>query len=713
MPAFLVLLHKLTHSAFHWYNQFLTKESTQTMPRNKNNLLLTIKSISLLLIALSLITACTNQALPTPIPTDPLPTATALHATPTQIPPTPSPELTTVPTMEPEPSPEPTPEPSPTPMSFQGQVSLNKDNLNQVELLAMLGDGVVRDLAWSPDGKNLALCTMLGVDIFSINPFEKSQQLNQSIPCKAIDWSQTNQFLAIAIPEGEIQLWDTDQWALLNTLESQFDDIHGIALSSSGKNLAIGSNQGEVKIMKLNSSASNEEDLLISSHVYGKVLVAWSPDEKSLVSANEDGRLVVWDAQSGELIILLDGHDAPINGMAWSADSKTLASSSQDYQIKLWDFQEKSASHAFSGTGPLVWNPDKDVLYFNHEGTLSSQAIIEDSQAKALSNEPVYAILLSLSADTKQLALINEHGSLLIINSQTGKAEEVYTQYSLPITDIASSPDGSQYASLSADGTLSLWDSKTGEQIHRLDGMAISATQLAWSPDGKFLAFEGDNGQLRLFELESQSVAHDLKPEFPANIGSIAWSPDSQVVSIGQTSGNISLWDVNTATEIPAFQTHADTVGALAWHPQIDQFTAGDDLGILRVWEPSGRRVLKRLESHAASIFDIAYAPDASLLATASADGFIFLWDVQSMEILHKLDASGCQVNRIAWAESGDFLASVDSCGNLRIWDPQSGQALHILKDNDKPLYGLSLTANGQTILTSGLDGVIRVWGIR
>ncbi|NLA80509.1 MAG: hypothetical protein GX853_07180, partial [Chloroflexi bacterium] len=62
---------------------------------------------------------------------------------------------------------------------------------------------------------------------------------------------------------------------------------------------------------------------------------------------------------------------------------------------------------------------------------------------------------------------------------------------------------------------------------------------------------------------------------------------------------------------------------------------------------------------------------------------------------------------------SGDFLASVDSCGNLRIWDPQSGQALHILKDNDKPLYGLSLTANGQTILTSGLDGVIRVWGIR
>lgn len=681
------------------------------MPRNRNKLLLTIKSISLLLIALSLITACTNQDIPTPVPTEALPSATALRATPTQNPPTPSPEPTIIPTKEP--SPEPTPEPSRTPMSFQGQVSLNKDNLNQVELLAMLGDGVVRDLAWSPDGKNLALCTMLGVDIFSINPFEKSQQLNQSIPCKAIDWSQTNQFIAIAIPEGEIQLWDTNQWALSNTVESQFDDIHDIALSPSGKNLAIGSKQGEVKIMKVSSSASNEEDRLVSSHVYGKVLVAWSPDETSLVSANEDGRLVIWDAQNGELIILLDGHDAPINGMAWSPDSKTLASSSQDYQIKLWDIQKKSASYAFAGTGPLVWNPDKDVLYFNHEGTLSSQAIIKNSQAKALASEPIYAILLSLSADTKHLALINEHGFLLIIDSQTGKTEEVYTQYSLPITDIATSPDSSQYASLSADGTLSLWNSKTGEQIHRLDGKAISATQLAWSPDGKFLAFEGDNGQLRLFELESQSVVHDFKPEFPANIGSIAWSPDSQVVSIGQTSGNISMWDIKTATEIPAFQTHADTVGALAWHPQNNQFTAGDDLGIIRVWEPSERRVLKRLESHAASIFDIAYAPDGGLLATASADGFIFLWDANRMEILHKLDASGCQVNRIAWAGSGDFLASVDSCGNLRIWDPQTGQALHTLKDNDKPLYGLSLTANGQTILTSGLDGVIRVWGIR
>ena len=50
-----------------------------------------------------------------------------------------------------------------------------------------------------------------------------------------------------------------------------------------------------------------DDEIMITPHVFGGVLVAWSPDGSQLSTANLDGRMMLWDTKVGNFELLLDG----------------------------------------------------------------------------------------------------------------------------------------------------------------------------------------------------------------------------------------------------------------------------------------------------------------------------------------------------------------------------------------------------------------------
>src|SRR5262249_30291621 len=73
-----------------------------------------------------------------------------------------------------------------------------------------------------------------------------------------------------------------------------------------------------------------------SAEVWG---VAFSPDDKYIVTASVDKTARLWDAQTGTFIREFVGHTDTLYDVAYSPDGKTILTGSGDKTARLWDVQ--------------------------------------------------------------------------------------------------------------------------------------------------------------------------------------------------------------------------------------------------------------------------------------------------------------------------------------------------------------------------------------
>jgi WD40 repeat protein/predicted DNA-binding protein YlxM (UPF0122 family) len=216
--------------------------------------------------------------------------------------------------------------------------------------VAFHGSGEIH--VWRTETRDVLTIRLVESLSDAIDHFLSDEVVHQHIMTRMLDevsilmFSPDGKKLVSGTMGGKVQMWDPETGTELapflagqnppgnfsDTMALK-DPITALAFSSNGALLAVGSEQ-KIRLLG-NSKQSRLKDI-----PRGTKSLAFSPDDTVLVAGLRNGGIELFDMTIGEKINTLNGHTAIVGTLVFSPDGKTLVSAGQDGTILVWNWEE-------------------------------------------------------------------------------------------------------------------------------------------------------------------------------------------------------------------------------------------------------------------------------------------------------------------------------------------------------------------------------------
>lgn len=393
--------------------------------------------------------------------------------------------------------------------------------------------------------------------------------------------------------------------------------------------------------------------------------IAFSPDDRLVVTCSSDTTLKLWDRRTSTLVRTIRGHRGSVRSVAFSPDGTHLASSSDDGTARLWEV----------GTGRLLRTLE------GHKG--------EDTR-------------LAFSPDGKLLASGGNDGGVRLWNPDTGALLRKLEGHTDSVTGVTFSADGRLLASASLDQTVRLWEPRSGQLVRSLPHEARTYT-VRFSPTGDLLAV-GTEHALRIWDPQTGASLRSLETAGD-RVTSVAFMPDGESVAGGMYySDRIYFWNPRTGEPLRVLSGDNRAAWQVALSHDGKTLATSGLGGMLR--DPQTGVVQGRL-GRQDWMDSLAFSPDGRMLASGSQASRLRLWDLETGGLLRTLDGA-----HAAFSPDGRLLASGTAAGDVKLWNPQTGALQRTRGRHNGLITAIAFSADGRKVVTGGVDHWVRVWGV-
>jgi WD40 repeat protein/microsomal dipeptidase-like Zn-dependent dipeptidase len=291
---------------------------------------------------------------------------------------------------------------------------------------------------------------------------------------RAVAYSPDGQYLATG-GDDSLRVWDAATGEPLSTDTARRGPVRALAYSRDGR-LATAGDDRTIELW----SKDAEPMMVLEAHRGLVNAIAFSRDGSRMVSGGQDGTVRLWEFD--KVVEVLDPASDAVNAVAFSPRGRQVASAEGDGTVRLWEPGGKARTFT-AHEGPvlaLAFSPDGDALATAGFGglVLWSAETLSPLRSLLTDKEPVAAV--AFSPDGRRLASAGADGGARLWDVASG---EVVTRFPDPVVSrsVAFSPGG-QLAVAGDDGSVRIWEPERATRTEQVDLLGGQTTTVTVAP---------------------------------------------------------------------------------------------------------------------------------------------------------------------------------------------------------------------------------------
>ena len=541
-----------------------------------------------------------------------------------------------------------------------------KDNDSQLALmLALLSiQETEPDQTVLPESKSAMFASLNSPNV--LDSFAQGNSVVWSVA-----YSPNNDYMAVGYANGLLQILDAKSRSALLDLQFQ-DRISALDFSPDGKRLGVAIWDGTAKV--LNAETGDELFSLIGheGHVND---IDFSPDGQLIATAGEDALVKLWHAGNGALSVTLPSHTDAVTSVDFGPHSDRLISGSNDDTAILWDLTTNSLMNKFRPDGFETDGNRVESVAFNPLGD-------------------------RIMTGGYQTVVVWDAISYTEIHRLRGNQADVYA--------VTFSPDG--LSMLTASSGVKIWDYYVGTERSNLSSHRGEVTSAVYSSDGKYILTGSWDTTVKLWSanllIESLKLKKNVGRNMDAN-----YSPDGKRIVAADEWGNILVYDAQTGEVVTQWTDEVRSRSASFDPRDGSRIVIGDDNGRVTVWAPGQNAPALVIEAHGDWVSSAVFSPDGSKILSAGYDGTAIVWDAENGNQLLVLDSQdGAVVEDAQFSDDGSRIVTSSRNNTAQIWDSSSGEKLTQLIGHTDFVLTAIFSHDGNYVYTGGYDNTIKKW---
>ncbi|XP_042429242.1 guanine nucleotide-binding protein subunit beta-like [Zingiber officinale] len=316
----------------------------------------------------------------------------------------------------------------------------------------------------------------------------------------------------------------------------------------------------------------------------------------------------------------LQGHTGKVYSLDWTSERNRIVSASQDGRLIVWNALTSQKTHAIKL--PCAWVMTCAFAPNGHSiscGGLDSACSIFNlnSQVDRDGNIPVSRVLMGHKGYVSSCQYVPDRESHLVTSSgdQTCVLWDVTTGQRISIfggefpsghtSDVlsvsVSSSNSNMFVSGSCDATARLWDARIASRaIRTYNGHQGDVNTVKFFPDGQRFGSGSDDGKCRLFDMRTGHLLqvyaqqhNNNEPDFPF-VTSIAFSISGRLLFAGYSNGDCYVWDTLLAEVVVNLgklqSSHEGRISCLGLSDDGSALCTGSWDKNLKIWAFGGLR---------------------------------------------------------------------------------------------------------------------------
>ena len=448
--------------------------------------------------------------------------------------------------------------------------------------------GRVRDLAFAPDGRRLAVCTGTG------------------------------------------SVWDLEQRSLLVRLQGVASGELVIDYSPDGTRIITGNSDKNARIWQ---AQTGERIHTLRGHTDWVYAAAFVPGRPVVVTAGSDHTVRTWNADTGAAIGVIGAHSLRVRALSCSNDGRRVGTGGSDNRVFVWDVNGGDRRYRVhhgdggEGAGVVPASDGRTIAGAGNGGTVKlwSSASGELLRSWTVPGTSIRAVAMDRGG--VRLGAVCADGSVHIWSTASGEQLAVLRAHLRRATGLAFGKRGDQQLLLTTGPgrTALVWHLETGKIAAELQGHAASITAGSFASDGGRIVTASTDRTARIWSTADGTCLQVLAGHSHV-VADATFSPDGELVATASWDETGRVWQADTGACREVLRGHADGLLCVVFSPDGQRIATGSDDEKIKIWEVQSGRELSSLRSRWGPVAGCVFSADGLQLVSTHGTGAVVTW---------------------------------------------------------------------------------------